>query len=291
MQDRSSNRVWGGVRVGAARGVGAVVCAGVCVAGAMMAGCDPAATRRVQQTGNIFAYLQPPTPVEVALMATNPFDADQRLRGIVMLANASFGGEEPYVKMYVAALGGPPINTPDVDVGVRAAAALALGLRGGPQHVPLIVPLLKEGDARVRLSALRALQRLHNPVAIDSLLLAARAETELEPGLRAEAATALGQYADRRVLQTLVGALRDDSLLVNRAALESLRTLTGQDLGDDQLAWLKLATDAPEPFAGRKEYRYPIYTRDRYWFEWLPLWPTNPPVELPGTPAGMQPVA
>jgi HEAT repeat protein len=172
---------------------------------------------------------------------------------------------------------------------VRAAAALALGLRGGPSHVPLIVPLLKERDARVRLSALRALQRLHNPVAIDGLLVVARAETETEAGLRAEACTALGQYADRRAMQTLVGALRDDSLLVNRAALESLRTLTGQDLGDDQAAWLRLATAEADPFVGRKTYRYPIYTRDKYWFEWIPVFPA-PPVEQPGTPAGLQPV-
>jgi hypothetical protein len=278
-------------------------------------GCDSETQRKIEETGNIFAPFQPPTPAEAARMATNPFDADQRLRGITLLAFAPFGGEEVYVRLYEQALGMPPVSSADEDPGVRAAAARALARHGGPQHVPWIVPLLQDRDPRIRAEAARALQRLHNPVAIDPLIDRTRAvrtermtspdgrvvtdaagqpmivqrANEPDAAVRAEAAVALAQYADPRVLQALIAALSDDSLLVTRAASTSLTTLTGQEFGEDPRAWLRwLNQRSDNPFAERRQFVYPVFQRDRYWFEWLPLIPP-PPNETPGSPAGMGP--
>lgn len=271
-----------------ARGVlgGSIVVAGAVMIAAVLSGCDPAVQRRIEQSGNPFVALQPPTPSEVALMATNPFDSNQRLRGITMLSSASFGGADAYLRLYRSALGAPPAPAPDEDPGVRAAAALALARHGGPEDAVFIIPLLDEPDARVRVAGARALQRLHNPIAVDALLKRLFMRDESDPDVRAEVATALGQYAQVRVLQSLIGALGDDQLVVTRAANTSLRTLTGQTFADDQRTWISWLREHGETaFAGRTQFIFPAYERDKYWYEYIPFVPP-PPVELPGIPVG-----
>jgi HEAT repeat protein len=52
----------------------------------------------------------------------------------------------------------------DKDVGVRAAAAEAIGALSGPSGVPSLTPLLGDPEPRVRASALRALHVLSTNV-------------------------------------------------------------------------------------------------------------------------------
>ena len=257
------------------------------LAAAMLGGCEAAP----METESVFQALvpPPPSPVEAAAWMFDPHDADKRFRGTVLLANAPFGGEGVYLQGYRAHLS-------DTDASVRAAAAFALGRHGAPEDVPAIAPLTRDADRLVRLNAVRALQRLHNPEAIQWLLERAQVVEvaprgglrgfEEDADVRAEAAYALGQYAEERVLQGLIGALRDPRLSVTRSAAASLRTLTGQNFGDDYRAWFQWAATAESPFAGRLEYTYPAFSRDRVLVEWLPFWP-QPPNEQPGTPAGM----
>ena len=79
---------------------------------------------------------------------------------------------------------------------------------------------------------------------------------------------ATAQYAQARVVEALISALRDDSLAVNRAALDSLRILTGQDFGVDDaqwVAWRDGMTDSDAMFAARRDYAYPVFRRGRRW--------------------------
>ena len=85
---------------------------------------------------------------------------------------------------------------------------------------------------------MRALQRLHSPAAIPALVKLVEEPNEPEAMVRAAAADALGQYADARVLEALIAALRDRDLAVNEAARRSLQTLTGQDFGQNFRAWV-----------------------------------------------------
>lgn len=233
--------------------------------------------------------IQPPTPAEAARWAVDPYDANKRMSGLNLLANAPFGGDPVYVKVYRAALGAPPADAPDSDPGVRAVAARALALHGSAADVDLILPLLKSPDRRVRGEAVRSLQRLHNPKAVEPLVTLTNMDKEEDVDVRAEACTALGQYAETKALQGLIAALTDDSLLVNRAAMGSLYTLTGQKLGEDPRAWLKWLEGNREPFANQQQYIYPHFERDKFWYEWIPLVPP-PPNEQGGTPVGMTPV-
>lgn len=249
------------------------------------AGCD-LDTGAMAANESIFAGFQPIKPAQAAIWASDPYDPDKRFRGLTMLANAPFGGEDVYVKMYRMTLGAPPADKVDDDAGVRGVAARALGFHGEPKDTALIAPLLKEKDRRVRLEAVRALQRLHNPEVIGELIALTNSQNEQDKDVRAEAADALGQYPEQRVAQALISALDDDEFVVTDRARRSLTTLTGQDLGEDQGPWVAFFKDNPAPFAGRRAYVYPYFHRDKIWWEYIPLWPP-PPNEQPGQPTGV----
>ncbi len=219
-----------------------------------------------------------PTPAEAAQMAIDRYDADRRYRGTLILANQPFGGEDLYQQLFLD-------NIKDEDAGVRAAATRALGNHGKPDQVPLIADRLADDDVSVRQEAARALQRLHNPVAIEPLVNALDPDKELDPEVRSEAAMALSQYPSPRVLQALIAAMDDPQLAVNRNAQLALRTLTGQDFALDRKAWAQWASDNPQPFAAQSPFIYPIFFRDRYWYEYLPFIP-RPPNESASSPAG-----
>jgi hypothetical protein len=262
------------------------------VLGAGLGGCDSAAQKRAAEQESLIPFLTfGDTPQSAVADMNDQFDAGKRLRGILLVSNAPFGGEDVYVRGYAKALGAIAGEPADPDVGVRAAAARALSMHGGPEHVPLIVPLLDpKGDRQARLAAARALQRLHNPAAAVLPLIAATvAEKEPDAEVRAEACTALGQYAEARVVQALIGGVDDDQLAVNVAARGALKTLTGQDFGDNKRAWVEWAGKTGNLFAAQSQYRYPAFKRSMDLIEYLPL-VAPPPNEEPGIPRGMTPV-
>lgn len=238
------------------------------------------------QPQSILGLFAPPSPAVAAAWSVDPYDADKRFRGTLMLANAPFGGEPVYVALYENALN-------DDDSRVRSAAVRGLALHGQPEHVLVIMPFLTHEDRLLRLEAARALQRLHNPVAVPALLRTieqpeglADQSGEPEVSVRAEATIALGQYAEGRVLDGLIGALGDRDLAVNRAARDSLRTLTGQDFGMNIRAWVAWNSTAAERFAGQSRFTYPVFNRGRRGLEWIVPF-MEPPNEVAATPIGM----
>lgn len=221
------------------------------------------------------------TPVtQAAEWAVDKYDADKRYRGTIILANKPFAGEELYIKLFID-------NAADPDPGVRTAAIRALGNHGGPDHAPVLIKALQDQDKFVRLEAARALQRVHNPAAVLPLINTSTEAREIEPEIRAEAADALGQYPEPRVLGALRNCLADSNLTVNFAALHSLRTLTGQDFGFDRVDWRAWIEQSQNPFLARVAYVYPVFKRDKSFLEYVPMVP-GPPNEPTGTsPAGM----
>ena len=220
-----------------------------------------------------------PSPAQATAWALDKKDADKRYRGTLLLANAPFAGEEPYLELFQD-------NLNDPDPAVRAAAARGMAHHGLPEHVPLLIHALSDDELIVREEAARALQRVHNDRAVGPLLGRLNPEIEPEHSVRQACARALGQYAEPRVLAALAASLRDSSLAVNRAASDSLHTLTGQDFGLDQRAWLGFIAEAADPFMGRLRYVYPAFHRDRKWVEYIPLVP-QAPNEPEAEPAGM----
>jgi HEAT repeat protein len=226
-------------------------------------------------------------PRELAAMAIDEYDPNNRAIGTLGLANAYFADEPVYIALFAR-------NIKDEDPAVRAAAARGLANHGQPAHAALLIEALADKEDLVRLEAARGLQRLHSDDAIAPLMQAMRepdprskAAAEPNPEVRAEAAGALGQYARVEVLQGLMDGLDDSDLSVNRACLSSLKTLTGQDYGLDHQAWARwLARSPGQEFAGQQIYMYPVFQRDYTWWEHLPLVP-KPPNEKPAPPAGL----
>lgn len=249
---------------------------------ASMSGCATGSKGATTDSRSIFSTFAPPTPQTAAAWAIDPYDADKRQRGILLLANAPWGGADVYVDLYRAALS-------DGDAGVRVSAIKALGLHGRPEVAPLIAERLSSDDHLERWTAAHALQRLHNPEVVPALLERLDPKKEPEFDVRAAAANALGQYPEGRVVDVLIAALDDANLLVNVEAEESLHTLTGQSFGQDVRAWVAWTRQTRSLFAGQLPYTYPVFHRDRTLLEWMVPF-IGPPNEVAAAPAGMPPV-
>ena len=250
---------------------------GALLALALAAGaCDDSGKRMPGES--VFEFLSPPTPAEAVAWAADPYDADKRFRGLLLLANAPFGGEGPYTEMYRRA-------ADDGDPGVRAMALRALAMHGTAADAAAVTKKLSDENELVRWEAARALQRMYDPESAPALLERLDLRKESNVQVRSAAAWALGQYAQPRVVQGLIGALRDRQLVVNESALASLRTLTGKDFGLDAPAWRAWIASSADPFAGRGVYAYPYFERDRTIVEWIiPFF--QPPNETPGPVIG-----
>ncbi len=211
-----------------------------------------------------FEGLGSPAPAEVAAAAFDPDDPDKRRESIILLANASWGGEEPYVKAYRELVSDP-------DPTVRAAAVSALGRHGEPADATRLTERLADDDSKiVRWEAARALRKIHTPAAIDPLIRAL--DDDADADVRMTAAHALAQYPRREVFDALVGALNDQNFAVVCAAHESLKTLTGRDLPDRTAAWWQWAQERENLFADGRPYYYQPYHRPPGMLDRVQFW-------------------
>ncbi|MHC4977149.1 MAG: HEAT repeat domain-containing protein, partial [Planctomycetota bacterium] len=218
-------------------------------AGGVVAGVDG------QSGESVLDMLSAPSPEVMVQLAADETNPDNRQRGILMLANAPFGGDAVYMRFYEASID-------DEDARVRAASARAMGYHGLPSHAEtLSLRLRQDASEHVRLESARALQRLHNPGVIETLVGASRPDIERDADVREACVVALGQYRDTRVVQSLIGALQDRELRVNVAASESLALLTGQELGTDPRVWIDWTNSNSSWFAGARRYTYPVFHR------------------------------
>lgn len=249
---------------------------------ALLTGCAAIEDLGYQTNPNsqsILDILQRPPPDQAVLWALDPHNADNRYRGVSILGDTSFAGEDIYVQLFVE-------SASDPDSAVRTAAIRAISRHGRPEHASVLAQALTDESVLVRLEAARAAQRIHNPSIVPALFGRLDPSAEREHDVRAAAAHALGQYAERRVLDQLVAALRDPSLAVNRHAAAALTILTGADLGLDPIAWLEFVRDESEPFAQASRYRYPTFERNMRLVEYIPLYPA-PPSDPPAEPIGL----
>ena len=252
--------------------------AGVLLIGAL-AGCESGSSPK-QWFGGMIDSWNPPTPQQAVRDAFNVHDADKRREAIALLSAAPFGGEDPYLRTY-------RLLTDDPDATVRAACAQALGMHGTVEDVPRhLIPLLNDDAAFVRWEAAKALQRIHNPVAVGPLI--ERVQNDEDADVRMAAARALGQYPQRRVFDVLVGALSDRDFGVVSASHESLMTLTGQELPADSRDWLAWAdAHRRELFDNRQRYTYQPYDPPPGLAEKVRFWEAPETVE-PRVPTGLE---
>jgi hypothetical protein len=247
-------------------------------AGMFCFGCDTASSDWASFTQSF----SPPTPGEAARWAVDPYDAENQRRGVVLLANAPWGGTPAYLAMYREYL------RENRDPLVKVAALEALARHGEASDAELAASALRDKSVQVRVAAAKALQRLHNPAFTSPMCSRIIDETE-EASVRVELAIALGQYPQDDVFQALAASLDARELAVNLAALDSLQLLTRQDFGLDRPLWLSWYRSTKTPFRRELQYLYPTYQRSKGFWDYVIFW--SPLVfEKPGVPVGMKPV-
>ena len=221
----------------------------------------------------------PPTPFQAAVWASDFNDPGLQRKGVILLSNATFGGDRTYVDLYRV------LATESPDPLVRSSGIRALGRWGEPQDAIPIADQLENDYRQVRLEAAIALQRIHEPSVEDRIWRRLIDEDEDE-AIRIELAIALGQYPTDAAFQALALALEDRSLALNLAAADSLRILTGRDFGIDAPAWLSWYDSTDTAFADVETFLYPTFQRPVSFFEKLAFWA---PVEFekPAVPRGL----
>jgi hypothetical protein len=128
----------------------------------------------------------------------------------------------------------------DPDSTVRHYAVLFLREVNCPQVVPRLGKRLYDRDARIRLSAIEALQVYRRTTSFDSMLVDLRAKLKSEqPNQQAIAAALLGNFKDRDALALLAPLVKSPDKMVARAAAESLSFITKQDFGTSERKWIK----------------------------------------------------
>jgi hypothetical protein len=222
----------------------------------------------------------PPSPIQAAEWALDPYDAENRRRGTTLLQDAPWGGSEIYVTLYRDRV------EVETDPQVLAISIRALGRWGTPEDAVLIARRLTDRSPQVRWEAAKALQRLHNPAVIEALARRVVDDDEADD-VRTAAAVALGQYATDRSFQSLAVALDARALSVNNAAEWSLNILTDERFGLERQAWLAWYRHAEKPFAHEQEFLYPVYRRKLDILDYLIFW-NLPQWETPGIPVGMR---
>ena len=242
---------------------------------APLTGCDSLQS----DVDSFFSDLTPPTPAQAAAWASDLNDPENQRRGLSLLSNAPWGGDEPYVRLYRLYVDEP------TDPLVKSTALQALGRWGEPTDAVKIADFLSSPSSIVRLAASKSLQRLHDPAVADRIWIRLVDENE-DALVRVELAIALAQYPGDRAFQALCLALDARELVVNLAAADSLRILTGQDFGLDRRMWLAWYGSTAKPFASEEVFLYPTFVRKITFLDRLAFWKSYV-FETPAPPRGM----
>lgn len=111
----------------------------------------------------------------------------------------------------------------DMNYPSRRLPAIALGLSGNTQAVPLLIKHLNDKEMGVRVNVAKALGRLKDKSAVKPLIQALR--TDEAPGVRWSASEALGLLGDIQAIDALNQATKDTDSDVRKAANTALSKL------------------------------------------------------------------
>jgi HEAT repeat protein len=178
------------------------------------------------------------TPTAAAQKVYNQGSADMRREGINELSDRNFGRKAPYTEQYQI------MAQTDRDWLVRAAAIRALNRSRDSSATGIYVKALADENDIVRVEACKALVHMPDPAA-PAALVKLLGDASQPRDVRIWAAEALQHYRTLDVARTLASQLQGREFGVAWQSRKSLVTITGQDLGYDEPAWLKYLADRP----------------------------------------------
>jgi len=110
------------------------------------------------------------------------------------------------------------------DNNVLTEAALALGKIGDPRATEVLIGLLSQDNSVVQLHAISALRMLRDPRA-EPFLVEVLLDTKENPGVRAEAASALGLLDQASAAEALFQGIKENDAGIRKASIKSLGNL------------------------------------------------------------------
>lgn len=117
-----------------------------------------------------------------------------------------------------------------------------------PDANAILTGALQDPNDRVRMAACTAWGRRGGPAAIQQL--STRYESDADLGVRLRALAALAELDDDAAIPAIAKALDDADPVVRNRAMQSLKQLSGRDLGNDVDAWRRWAS-SPDRTAQR----------------------------------------
>lgn len=133
---------------------------------------------------------------------------------------------------------------------MRRIAIHAAGRSSHPQAIEVVRQGTKDESTKVRMEACKSLQRLGTDDA--ALMLAETIGSETDLDVRHAAMKSLGGFQNKIAVDSLRLVLTDRNPATRGLAMESLRTSTGENYGDDPQAWIAALDGKPtEPVPTR----------------------------------------
>ncbi|MCM8818104.1 MAG: HEAT repeat domain-containing protein [Candidatus Omnitrophica bacterium] len=159
----------------------------------------------------------------------------------------------------------------DKEYLVRKEAVETLGKIKSPVSIPYLIELLEDSNWLVRQAAIKALREIKDERALEPIINALydkQIEVKIEaiktlsifknkkatisliiclndknPIIKEYSAYALGEIRDKRAIYPLINLLSDKNIEVRKTAFESLRKITGVNLGYEKEKWYKWAAE------------------------------------------------
>lgn len=177
---------------------------------------------------------------------------DQRRKELALLANSIHQLPADKQKFWAGHL--EKLIENDDSPEMRRLAIKAAGRVNDPSAITMIQKGLDDDSMKVRMEACTALGLLEGDDA--ARILAATVGTETSEDVKHAALTALANHKNQIAVDSLKIALADRNPATRSLAIESLKSSTGKNYGDDPAVWIaalegKSTEEVPTKFAER----------------------------------------
>jgi HEAT repeat protein len=122
---------------------------------------------------------------------------------------------------------------------IRREIVTTLSAYSTPGAIAGLNKALQDKDAQVRIAACDAWKQRGGPAAVDALATTLGSDMDID--VRLAATSGLGSLRDPKAVRALAVALDDPDPALQYRAMQSLQTVSDQDLGNDVNAWRQYA--------------------------------------------------
>lgn len=131
---------------------------------------------------------------------------------------------------------------------IRRQVIRTLGSFSTPAAVPVLIRANEDPDPRIRVAACEAWGKRQRPESLASL--SSLFANDNDSNVRLAACQALGQFQSLDAIQQLANGLDDRNPAIQFASIQSLKSSTGKELGNNVNDWVEYVASLSSPSAG-----------------------------------------